>query len=135
MIILEKWLFYIFIQKILHRDAQSEHVDFLKDILSLQRKEQLSFGSVRIQWLLIKNCRKIRIGIYASCRPKAHRNWNIRCMAGKDKLRQGFYGGCKNNISNRWARNYNNENNIISSKKDEYKPWYFRTYGITHVYW
>ena len=74
MIILEKWLFYIFIQKILHRDAQSEHVDFLKDIHRLQRKEQLSFGSVRIQWLLIKNCRKIRIGIYASCRPKAHRN-------------------------------------------------------------
>ena len=28
---------------------------FLKDILSLQRKEQLSLGSVRIQWLLIKN--------------------------------------------------------------------------------
>ena len=36
-------------------DVQSKHVDFLKDILSLQRKEQLSLGSVRIQWLLIKN--------------------------------------------------------------------------------
>ena len=50
-----KRLFYIFIQRIVHRDVQSKHVDFLKDILSLQRKEQLSLGSVRIQWLLIKN--------------------------------------------------------------------------------
>ena len=36
MIILEKRLFYIFIQRIVHRDVQSKHVDFLKDILSLQ---------------------------------------------------------------------------------------------------